>query len=58
MGNLYWDYHPVMYIRLQIRVDICVATQADAVTNGDVNCYNCVVRLRSLPRFTETLGER
>ena len=27
---------------------------ADAVATGEVNCYNVIVRLRSLPRFAET----
>ena len=37
-------------------VNVTVPT-ADAVATGEVSCYNCIVRLRSLPRFTETIGQ-
>ena len=32
-------------ISLQIGVCICAVSTADAVATGEVNCYNCIIRL-------------
>ena len=44
-------------IRLQIGAGICAVPAADAVVTGEVIFYNCVVQLRLLPCFTETIGQ-
>ena len=36
-------------ICLQVVAGISAVPTADAVVTDEVNCYNCVVRLRSLP---------
>ena len=36
---------------------ICAVFTANAVVTGEVNCYNFIVRFRSLPRFAETIGQ-
>jgi len=38
---------------LQIVGGVWTVPTADAVATSEVNCYNFVVRLRSLPRFAE-----
>ena len=38
-------------------VGICAVLTADAVATGEVNCCNCIVRLHSLPSFTETIRQ-
>jgi len=35
----------------------CSHICADPVATGKVNYYNCIVRVRSLPNFTETIGQ-
>ena len=37
-------------------VNVTVHT-ADAVVTGEVSSYNCIVRLGSLHRFTEMIGQ-
>ena len=41
-------------ISLQNWASVCAVPTVDAVATDEVNCYNCIVRLRSLPRFAET----
>ena len=41
-------------IRFQIGAATCAA---DTVDTGEVNCYHFTVRLRSLPRFAETISQ-
>jgi len=54
-GSLYWDSHQ-SYIRLQIfGAGISSVPMSDAVATGEVNCYNCLVRFRSLPSFADTI---
>jgi len=50
-------FPPVMYICLQIGACICAGPTSDAVATGEVNCYNCIVLLGSIPSFEETIGQ-
>ena len=45
-------------IRLQIGAGICAVLTADAVATGEVNFYNFIVQLRSLPQFVATISSR
>ena len=57
-------YHYIGYpitkssIHLQIEAGICAVPTDDAVAIGIVNSYTFIVRLRSLPRFAETIRGR
>ena len=35
----------------------CAVPAADAVATGEINCYNFIVRFRSLPRFEGTISQ-
>ena len=53
MGHItYLDSHQSC-IRLQIGAAICAVLTVDAVATGEVNYYNCIVRLRPLPIFSD-----
>jgi len=52
--SLYWDYHQSC-VRLEIGAGIWAVRTTDAVTTGEVICYNVIVRLRSLPMLVKTL---
>ena len=55
-GSLYWTFHQSC-IRLQIGAGICAVPTADAVVTGEVSCYNCIVRLRSVPNCREAISQ-
>ena len=48
---------PTSCVCLQIGVGICVVHAADAVGTGKVNCYNCIVRLHSIPIYRDTIDQ-
>ena len=39
------------------QIEICAVPMTDAIATGEVNCYNCIVRCRSIRRFTETISQ-
>ena len=49
-------FPPVVY-HLQFMAGICAVHMADAVATSEVKSYNFVTRLRSLPRFAETISQ-
>ena len=44
-------------ISLQIGAGVCAVLTADAIATGEANGYNCIVQLRSLPCFVETISQ-
>ena len=49
-------FPPVVY-HLQFRAGVCAVHMADAVATGEIKSYNYIARLRSLPRFAETISQ-
>ena len=41
--------NPTSWVSLQIKAGICAVLTADTVVIGEINGYNCIVQLHSLP---------
>ena len=48
---------PPVISNVNLGAGICAVAKVDAVATGEVNCYNCIVRLGSVPSFTEAISQ-
>ena len=50
--------NPTSWVSLQIEAGICAVLTADTIVIGEINGYNCIVQLHSLPQFAEMNSQR